>query len=290
MNTASVGKSSDSLTASQRTALISLLADDDQNVYHTIRTKIISFGPVAADWLQPYTLSSDPVMRRRAQEIVHLLARRMADERFLAFCLHHGEELDAEEGAWLLARTCYSEINVAAYQALFDSYAAELREQIDFKGEPEKILATVNQYLFDHLGFAGNEKNYNDPENCYFNRVVDRRTGIPISLCMVYLLIARRLRLPITGIGMPGHFLCRYQSPTTEIYIDAFNRGKFLTKADCIKYLLHTNHGLQEGYLAPVAPRRILLRMCANLHQIYLQLELAEEAARLQRYLVALAK
>src|SRR6266480_1557978 len=104
MNTASVGKSSDSLTVSPRTALISLLADDDQNVYHTIRSKSISFGPVAADWLQPHTLSIDPVMRRRAQEIVHLLARRMADERFLAFCLHHGEELDAEEGAWLLAR------------------------------------------------------------------------------------------------------------------------------------------------------------------------------------------
>ena len=290
MNSTSVAPSAEALTASQRAALISLLADDDQNVYHTIRSKIISYGPVATEWLQPYTLSSDPVLRRRAQEIAHLLSRRTADERFLAFCLHHGEELDVEEGAWLFARTCYPEINIAAYQALFDSYAAELRERIDLKGEAEHILATINQYLFDHLGFAGNEKNFNDPENSYLNRVVDNRAGIPISMCLVYLLIARRLRLPITGIGMPGHFLCRYQSPTAEIYIDAFNRGKFLTKADCIKYLLHTNHGLQEGYLAPVAPRRILLRMCANLHQIYLQLELSDEASRLQRYLVALAK
>jgi regulator of sirC expression with transglutaminase-like and TPR domain len=120
--------------------------------------------------------------------------------------------------------------------------------------------------------------------------VVDRRTGNPISLCLVYLFIARRLRLPIVGIGMPGHFLIRFQSSTGEVFIDAFNRGKLLSKADCVKYLLHTSHGFQEGYLAPVSPRRVLLRVCSNLHQIYAQLELAEDTSRLQRYIVALAK
>ena len=89
---------------------------------------------------------------------------------------------------------------------------------------------------------------------------------------------------------MPGHFLVRYQSSTTEIYIDAFNQGKLLTKADCVKYLLHTSHGFQESYLAVITPRRMLLRMCSNLHQIYVQLELTEETARVQRYIVALAK
>jgi regulator of sirC expression with transglutaminase-like and TPR domain len=98
------------------------------------------------------------------------------------------------------------------------------------------------------------------------------------------------LKLPIVGIGMPGHFLIRFQSSTGELFIDAFNRGKLLSKADCIKYLLHTSHGFQEGYLAAVSPRRVLLRVCSNLHQIYAQLELPEETARLQRYIVALAK
>ena len=90
---------------------------------------------------------------------------------------------------------------------------------------------------------------------------------------------------------MPGHFLVRFQSSSEgEIFVDAFNRGKLLTKADCIKYLLHTSYGFQEAHLAPVSPRRILLRACSTLHQIYTQLSLEEEAARFQGYIVALTK
>jgi regulator of sirC expression with transglutaminase-like and TPR domain len=290
MNVPSSTESGEPLSDSQKAALLKLLIDDDIAVYHTIRGKILSYGKAAGDWLRPHVLSSDPVLRRRAHELVHYLARQDADNRFLAFCLNQGEELDVEEGAWLLSQTQYPDINISAYQALFDSYAGDLRERIDFGSPPENILASINEYLFTQLGFVGNEANYYDPDNSYLNRVVDRRTGNPISLCMVYLFVARRLKLPIAGIGMPGHFLIRFQSSTGEVFIDSFNRGKLLTKADCVKYLLHTSHGFQEGYLAPVSPRRILLRVCSNLHQIYAQLELPDETSRLQRYIVALAK
>lgn len=286
----SATQSSDALSENQKTALIKLLTDEDIAVYHTIRSKILSYGPGAAVWLRPHTLSSDAVLRRRANELVHFLSRQDADNRFLAFCLSQGEEMDIEEGAWLLSQTQYPDINISAYQALFDSYVADLRERLDLKGAPESILAAINEYLFVDLGFSGNEANYYDPDNSYVNRVVDRRTGNPISLCLVYLFVARRLRLPIAGIGMPGHFLIRFQSATGDVYIDAFNRGKLLTKADCIKYLLHTSHGFQESYLAAVSPRRVLLRVCSNLHQIYVGLELQDETSRLQRYIVALAK
>jgi regulator of sirC expression with transglutaminase-like and TPR domain len=290
MTSSGSAERSEALSEAQKAALINLLTDDDIAVYHTIRGKILSYGQAAGDWLRPHMLSSDPVLRRRAHELVQYLARQDADNRFLAFCLNQGEDLDIEEGAWLLSQTQYPDINVSAYQALFDSYAADLRERIDFGARPESILASINQYLFSELGFTGNETNYYDPDNSYLNRVVDRRTGNPISLCLVYLFAARRLRLPIVGIGMPGHFLIRFQSSTGELYIDAFNRGKLLTKGDCVKYLLHTSHGFQEGYLAPVSPRRVLLRVCSNLHQIYAQLELTEDTSRLQRYIVALAK
>ncbi|MBI4658705.1 MAG: hypothetical protein HY735_07620 [Verrucomicrobia bacterium] len=279
------------LSDSQKTALVKLLADDDPAVYQAIRGKILSYGDPASEWLRPFALSSDPVQRRRVQEIVLYLARQSADNKFLAFCVSQGEDLDLEEGAWLLAKTQYPEINVTAYQALLDSYAGDLRERIDFGAGPESILATLNRYLFSELEYSGNEENYYDPDNSYLNRVMDRRTGNPISLCLVYFFVSRRLRLPVVGIGMPGHFLVRYQtSASGELFIDAFNRGKLLTKADCIKYLLHTSYGFQESFLAPVTHRRILVRICSNLHQIYTQLSLAEEIGRLQRYIVALAK
>jgi regulator of sirC expression with transglutaminase-like and TPR domain len=278
------------LSESQRTALLSLLADEDRAVYQTVRAKIVSFGPPAALWLQPHTLSSDPVLRRRAKEIVLHFGRQAADNQFLGFCLKQGEELDIEQGAWLLAQTQYPDINVEAYRAMLDQYADALRERVRTGGDAGELLGAINDYLFRELCFQGNEANYYDPENSYLNRVLDRRIGNPINLCLVYLLLARRLGLPVTGIGLPGHFICRYQSTATEVYVDAFNHGKLLTKADCVQYLLQGNYSVRDDYLAPVSPRRMLLRICGNLHQVYLHHELTDETTRQQRYLVALAK
>ncbi len=278
------------LSEKRQAALLSLLADDDPAIYQAIRRKILSLGPSVAGWLRPHTLSREPALRRRAQEIVRYFDRQTADNAFLVFCLKHGEEFDLEAGAWLLAQTQYPDINIEAYRALLDSYASELRERLEPAGEAKQTLGVFNHYLFSELGFAGNEADYYDPDNSYLNRVIDQRTGNPINLCLVYLLLARRLRLPITGIGLPGHFVCRYQSAAVEIYLDVFNRGKLLTKADCINYLVQANFSVRDDYLAPITSRRLLLRICANLHQIYLQLELADEATRLQRYLVALAR
>ena len=274
----------------EKKALVSLLTDEDSGVYQAVRARILSYGHSATGWLHPYTLSSDPILRRRSIEIIQSLSRQESDNRFIAFCLNQSEELDIEEGSLLLAQTQYPEINALAYHALFDSYAADLREQVDSTAPAEHVIAVINHYLFEELGYHGNEEDYYDPENSYINRVVDHRTGNPISLCAIYLFVARRLRLPLTGIGMPGHFLCRYQTLSEEFFIDAFNRGKLLTKADCVKYLLHTRDGFKESYLAPVSGRRTLLRMCSNLHQIYSQLSLSEEITRVQRYIVALAK
>jgi regulator of sirC expression with transglutaminase-like and TPR domain len=278
------------LPESQRRALLNLLGDDDPAIYQSVREKILSFGEDAGEWLRPHRLNDDPIVRRRAREIVRHFDQQEADTWFLAFCLKHGEEFDLEEGVWLLGLTQYPDINVEAYRALLDNFAGELRERIDFNETDKEILSTINNYIFDELGFSGDEENYYDPQNSYLNRVVDRRKGNPINLSVLYLLICRRLQLPVAGIGLPGHFICRHQSTSGENYIDPFHHGKFLTKADCVQYLVSGSHGLQDEFLAPVSTRRLLMRICSNLHQIYSQMELTEETTRLQRYLVALAR
>jgi len=278
------------LRESQKVALISLLGDEDAHVYQAVREKIVSVGPATRQWLQPHALSSDPLLRRRAQEIIRHFDKQTADNAFLGFCLSHGEDFDLEEGTWLLARTQYPDINIEAYQSLLDSFVAELRQRVVLYTKANQILTKINEYLFNELGFGGNEQNYYDPENSFLNRVLDRRTGNPISLCLLYVLIARRLHLPVVGIGLPGHFLCRYQSTSDEIYIDAFNHGRLLSKADCVHHLVRGDYDLNDEYLSPVSSRRIFQRICRNLHQIYLQLEMNDEATRFQRYLVALSR
>lgn len=275
----------------QQAALLTLLGDEDPAIYQAVRDEIISQGPAARVWLQPHRLSSDPLLRRRAQELIRHFDRQSADDAFLAFCLRAGEDFSLEEAAWLLARTVYPDINVEAYQALLDSFAGELRERIatDVK-KASHMLETISDYLFIELSFKGNERDYYDPENSYLNRVLDRRLGNPINLSLFYLLIAQRLRLPVVGIGLPGHFLCRYQSSVEEHYIDPFHQGQRLTKADCVHRIVRGNHDLSEEYLSPVSSRRLFARICRNLHQTHLQMESMEEATRLQRYLIALEK
>ena len=274
----------------RKAALVKLLGDEDPAVYQAVREKILSVGDSSRLWLRPHLLSGDPLIRRRAQEIIRHFEGLAADNRFLAFCLQQGQDLDLERGAWLLTQTRYPDVNVEAYGALLDAFAAELRQRLPIQARAQSILTIINNYLFGELRLAGNEQNYYDPENSYLNRVLDRRTGNPINLCLVYLLVARRLQLPIVGIGLPGHFLCRYQSPTEEIYIDCFDKGKLMTKADCVHYLVRGNYDLRDEYLAPVSARRLLTRICGNLHQINLRLKAEEEMTRFQRYLIALGR
>jgi len=299
MSSSIATEKSQALSESQRTALIKLLADEDPAVYHLVRKKILSYGQTAILWMQPHVLSGDPVLRRRAQEINDHLGRQSADNRFLETVINgvfdanpamipENVKTPAQIAVW------YEERFAKNFDALTKLNGEQLTKMVDFRGMFQRPAVSFVMlglhHTIHHLGFRGNEENYYEPENSYLNRVIDRRTGNPISLCMVYLFLSRRLHLPVTGIGMPGHFLCRFQCSTDELYIDAFNRGKLLTKNDCVKYLVQTSYGYQEGLLTPATPRRILLRMCSTLHQIYLHLKLPDETARLQRYIVALAK
>jgi regulator of sirC expression with transglutaminase-like and TPR domain len=278
------------LSETRRAALLDLLTDEDPSVYQAIREKIISFGPSVLQWLRPLRLSNEPLLRRRVEEIVLFLSRQESDNAFLAFCLSKGEDFDIEEGAWLLARSEYPDINAEAYGAILDDFSLALQERIQGLKSPRAVLGKVNEFLFEERGFAGNRENYYDPENSFLNRVIDRRTGNPINLCLLYIVVARRLKLPVTGIGLPGHFICRHQSSAEEVFIDVFNQGRFLSKAECVRYLVQASLGFKDDYLVPVTPRRMLLRICANLHQIYTQSHQESRVTRFQRYIVALAR
>ena len=285
-----LGTSPAGLSETQREALISLLTDDDPAIHQMVRGRLLAYGRAACDWLQPHTLSDNPVLRRRAREIIAHQNRAAADTAFLDFCRYHGEEFDLEEATSLLARTRHPDLNRAAYTALFDLWAERLRERLT-PGQPAReTLETINRFLFEELGFKGLEQYNDDIDCCYLNRIVDRRRGNPIGLCALYLFIARRLRLPVTGIGLPGHFICRYQSSTEEIYLDCFRQGAFLTKRDCYSFLLRSHFDLSDRLLSPASARLMLLRMCNNLHQTCAQLEMRDETQRVRRYVTVLTK
>jgi regulator of sirC expression with transglutaminase-like and TPR domain len=173
-----------------------------------------------------------------------------------------GIELD--EAALLLARIEYPDLVIEPFLQILDSYAAEL------KGRGGSFVIAANQYLFDELGFTGNAADYYNPANSCLNEVLASKTGIPITLSVVYLEVARRLAKPVFGIGLPGHFIVQYDDGAFSTFIDVFNSGRLLDAADCAELV---GSAANPAMLARVSKRQILARMINNLRGIYFSRE-----------------
>ena len=122
------------------------------------------------------------------------------------------------------------------------------------------------------MGFCGNTEDYYEPDNSYLNQVLERCKGIPISLSVIYLEIAKRINFPMVGIAMPGHFLIRPDFEDAGIFIDVFHQGEILFEQDCQKLLQEIYQQpilLEPHFLAAVSNQQILTRMLTNLKFIY---------------------
>ncbi len=151
-----------------------------------------------------------------------------------------------------------------------------------------EFVARVNTFLFEDIGFRGNEQNYYDARNSCLNWVLDQRTGIPITLALVYIEIARRLRRPVFGIGLPGHFVVQYDDGNYSTFLDPFNGGKLLSEEECRE--LARSAGAEVPFdlrlLRPVGTRYILIRMLNNLRAAYFQREDFARAATVLNLLI----
>jgi regulator of sirC expression with transglutaminase-like and TPR domain len=178
------------------------------------------------------------------------------------------ETIDLERAALYIALEEYPDLDVDTYIHALDGMAATIKERLPAEFYPLKILKTIQQYLYDDLGYAGNRAEYYDPRNSFLNQVLDRRTGIPITLSIVYLAIARRINFPMIGINMPGHFLIRPIADDLEIFVDPFHGGEILFWQDCEELLVKVfDHPVQlkPEYLAAVSNRQLLGRLLTNL-------------------------
>jgi regulator of sirC expression with transglutaminase-like and TPR domain len=189
--------------------------------------------------------------------------------------------IDLARATFTIAAAEYPELDIDAQLRRIDDIAAAIADRLPASRYPMKVITTINDYLFTDLGYSGNQTDYYDPRNSYLNDILDRRTGIPISLCVLYLEIAKRLNFPMVGIGMPGHFIIRPTIDDMDIYVDPFHKGEILFTADCQTRLSQV-YGrpveLKPEMLAPVSTTQILYRMLTNLKMVYLRHEQFERA------------
>jgi regulator of sirC expression with transglutaminase-like and TPR domain len=183
------------------------------------------------------------------------------------------EKIDLIRGALVIARTEYPRLEIEEYAGRIEAMARRAAALVPDL-EPQRTLAALNQVVFEQANLRGNREEYYDPRNSFLNDVLDRGLGIPITLSIIYMEVAKRVGFPLAGVGMPGHFLLKhYGDDGQERLIDCFNRGDILTRQDCQSRLDEIYSGdmkLRPEFLHPISRRQILTRMLNNLKTVYL--------------------
>jgi regulator of sirC expression with transglutaminase-like and TPR domain len=198
---------------------------------------------------------------------------------------------DLATPALMIAQLECPSLNPAPYLEKLDAMGAAARERLVASGcldarTSETAVDVLNAYLFDEEGFTGNRDRYDDPSNSFLNEVLERRTGIPITLALVYMEVARRAGIQIEGVNFPGHFLMRL----TPLILDPFHRGARLSEHDC-RRLLQKHVGDEAAFdpalLAPATKPQMLTRMLLNLKRIYVRLHSFPQARNVTELLLA---
>lgn len=214
----------------------------------------------------------------------------VARQRFYQEIHQSDEQINLARAALYLAQEEYLQLDVEEYLNALETMAAEVAERLPSEPYPLRIIKAINQYLFEDLGFCGDAEDYYDPRNSYLNQVLDRRTGIPITLSLVYLEIAKRLNFPMVGVGMPGHFLIRPTVGEMQVFVDPFNQGEIMFEADCqerLQQIFSHPVAMRPEFSAAVSARYILMRILTNLKVIYLRLkDLSRTLAAIERMLL----
>jgi regulator of sirC expression with transglutaminase-like and TPR domain len=250
-------------------ALVHLIADESASVREAAEAALDASRVTPAELRAHVEALEDPAQRTRVR--ARLEARRLdAIERELEATV--AREAPLEAGALLLARVVAPDLDAAACSRELDRMAAELKQKIP--AAPLRARArALAEFIHGDKGFRGDTAHYDDPENALLDRVLERRTGIPTSLALVYLLLGRRLDLPLEGVPLAIHFLVRCADGDGEIFIDAFAGGRFLTRTDCWKFL---QAGQQAGkfkarpeFLLRASDREVLSRLADSLVRSY---------------------
>ena len=268
-------------------AILSLLADRDEDIVSKVRAKLFEMGELT---VREVLAASDPesVAQREAGRVLHLFREPDLEVQFSQLSTDHTGDIDLEEGAFTLTKLAYPDVEIPRYQARLDQMATDLAPQIAPDDHPIRVIRTMNHYLFEEQGFRGLNHGM-DPDISYINRVLDSRRGLPIAISAIYILLARRLELPIVGIGMPLQFIVKYKTTDgLEILIDPFNRGQVLTRNECSEILADLEAEFDEGMLPELPDRQILVRMMVNLVGTYEYLGKTEKSQALKRFIRAL--
>ncbi len=246
-------------------ALVSLLEDDDHQIVSQVEEKILSIGAPIIPILEiAWENCLNPQVQERMEDLIHILQYELVRGRLKEW--YEGKEHDLLAGMWIIATYQYPDTELSKLrqdleQIYYDTWL-EFRNDI----YPFDQVKLINSVLFGKLKFGANSKNFHSPGNSLINVVLETRKGNPITLGVIYLLVAQKLKLPVHGVNLPNLFVLTYKDERhTQFYINAFNRGIIFSKQDIENYIHELHLTPQESFFEPCNNVEIIRRTLRNL-------------------------
>jgi len=255
------------LTKELKAALLSLLDDPSPAVRKALLGRFQGMGRESEQFLKAIVAGPNRVLGWHARWFLAELkfADPVAD--FIEFIRSLNYEL--ETGALLMSRTVNPDVDVGACCTMLDDIARRVRELVIEPASMRDKCRILNRVFFHEFGFHGNNENYGDPLNSFLDQVLKRRKGLPVSLCMVYLLVAQRIGMQLEPVGLPGHFVVGCYADGSPFFVDVFEGGRLLSTDDLFAMLRRNHVSPRVTDLAPTPVREVLLRCCRNLSNHY---------------------
>ena len=245
-------------------ALVSLLDDEDKEVLTHVEQKIISLGDSIIPFLEnEWETNFNPVVQKKLEELIHTLQFDSLKAKMLAW--KEAGATDLLEGMWLVATYQYPDLMLEKLKKELEQIYYEA--WLDFKSDlhPFDQIKILNNVLFTKLKFGANTKNFHSPSNCMINIVLDSKKGNPISLCMIYMLVANKLKMPVYGVNLPNLFILTHKTKEAQFYINVFNKGLIFSKSDIDNYIAQLNLSPSDIFYQPCSHLDIVKRVLRNL-------------------------
>ncbi len=278
---------------SELKALISLLDDPDGGIYTQVREKLLSYGEEAVPELENLWEFShfEPTFQDRILDIVHQIQFNTVKTGFEAWA---EDDSDLLQGIYLINKYQYPELSKSTLDKAIDKISRAVWLELSPNLTAFEVVKVFNFVLFNNLGFKANKTNYHSPQNSYMSDVLEGKKGNPLSLSLVYQLVAERVGIPIKGVNLPNHFILAYQdvnqtnffldNQDTEVlfYVNPFSNGVIVTHNEIEQFLIQLKLEKDPAYFEPCSNKAMIKRMLNNLIYSYARLGYSDKVQELK--------
>jgi regulator of sirC expression with transglutaminase-like and TPR domain len=276
-------------------SLIKLLDDPDQEIFSHVHNKLLSYGPVAVEYLESaFEQAFDSVQQERIADLVHEIQFGVVKNDLKLW--HQSGSFDLLQGILIINRYQYPDLDEQKIINQIEAIKRDIWIQMMNEASPAEQIKLINHIFYHIHGFTGNTTNHQDPQNSYLNQVLETKKGNQISLAIIYSIIAQKLDIPVYGVNLPQHFILAYVDETQQsefesgilFYINAFNKGFIFGRRDVDMFLKQLNLKSDKQFYEPCSNTEIIKRVLRNLISSYEHLGSEEKVKELTSLLLLL--